>query len=539
MLTLNLQKNIVVMVLILAVSCSSLLAKDRKDKGRREKQDKAKVKAPVEKKRSPAVNEAKAKKPPGAKVRRSRPKNNPVKGRDAAVAKRRAKRRGSRPLKEERSNRPKRNRKEVVGNRAGPSWPTNRKNAVKKRNRRKRARKKEIEVSTGSVSVRLNSNDNRPARKHYNKSNNVRSYRNNTVRKRIVPRKTVVKRNISIGTSRLLSSPRTYREKVRSRLGHVRNRKAVYRERSSIARRLSRYEHVYRGRRGRIQHKIIWPGYRYAVRYNYGPRVSFRYVYPYYHRKYVFVSLGGWRPVEYSYLRYYWYGSHPYRWYGYYPIGSEVRDDTHNYYTYNYYGSKAGGVQSVGSADDYGYVDHNTFADVREKLAGQDAQEPAAKTTADRYFEEAVEAFEAGDYDRAADKFEDAMNLDDEDIILPFAYIQSLFAEKKYFESVEALRAALATINLQEEGVFYPRGLYDSDETLLGQIDSLAERVQVSGYDADLQLLLGYQLLGVGELEHAEEILKEATREPKNVPAASILLDVLEKIKEAEDNSEK
>ena len=40
------------------------------------------------------------------------------------------------------------------------------------------------------------------------------------------------------------------------------------------------------------------------------------YYYPSYHRKYLFVSLGGYWPYSYRYQRYYWYGCHPYYWYG-------------------------------------------------------------------------------------------------------------------------------------------------------------------------------------------------------------------------------
>jgi len=78
------------------------------------------------------------------------------------------------------------------------------------------------------------------------------------------------------------------------------------------------------------------------VYYDCGPWFGFRYVYPYYHRKYIFISLGGYWPFDYCYARYYWYGCHPYYWYGYYPVAQEVQGDTYNYYTYNYYtGSEA------------------------------------------------------------------------------------------------------------------------------------------------------------------------------------------------------
>ena len=296
------------------------------------------------------------------------------------------------------------------------------------------------------------------------------------------------------------------------------------RDHRPAARRIHRYEYVYRNRYNRIYHRIIWPRYRFAVYYNAGRRFAFRYVYPYYHRKYVFVSLGGYWPVEYRYIRYYWYGYHPYNWYGYYPIGREVRGDTYNYYTYNYnYGDT--------TADGIRPVDHNTFADVREKLAQQSAEEPDEETPADSYFEDAVKAFEAGDYDAAAGMFARAGELAPDDMVLPFAYSQALFANEKYSEAAEVLRAVLAQVSPEKEGVFYPRGLYADDAVLFEQIDRLTERARLYSSDADLQLLLGYQLLGVGEIDKAVEPLRQASLDTANSESAAVLLELLEKIR--------
>jgi tetratricopeptide (TPR) repeat protein len=91
-------------------------------------------------------------------------------------------------------------------------------------------------------------------------------------------------------------------------------------------------------------------------------------------------------------------------------------------------------------------VDENTFADVRAKLADQ-AEAPDAQTLADTYFEEAVKAFEAGNYSTAADKFTEAINLAPDDQILPFAYVQALFADKKYLQAATVLREALEKVS--------------------------------------------------------------------------------------------
>ena len=308
-----------------------------------------------------------------------------------------------------------------------------------------------------------------------------------------------------------------------------------YHDRPDSVRHVHRYEHVFRDWRNRFCHKIVWPQYRFVVRYDYGPWFTFRYVYPYYHRKYIFVSLGGYWPIEYRYRRYYWYGCHPYIWSGYYPIAREVKGDTYNYYTYNYYYDDNDPVTyGASQATDIGYitpVDHNTFADVREKLAQQAAEEPALPGLADVCFEDAVKAFEVDDYEVAIERFAEAMELAPEDVVLPFAYSQALLADKRYPEAAEALRIALLNVPNDKEGVFYPRGLYADDNTLFEQIDDLAEEAELYSYDADLQLLLGYQLLGVGEINEAAGPLQQASLDLENADAANILLALLEKIR--------
>ena len=116
-------------------------------------------------------------------------------------------------------------------------------------------------------------------------------------------------------------------------------------------------------------------------------------------------------------------------------------------------------------------------------------------------------------------------------MVLPFAYAQALFANEKYVEAAEVLRAALAKVSPEKEGVFYPRGLYAEDDILLEQIDQLAEKADLYSFDSDLQLLLGYQLLGIGEIDKAVEPLQQASRDLENTASATVLLDLLEKIR--------
>jgi len=234
----------------------------------------------------------------------------------------------------------------------------------------------------------------------------------------------------------------------------------------------------------------------------------------------MFISLGGYWPLGYRYTRYYWYGCHPYNWYGYYPIAREVRGTNYNYYTYNYYTDGDGGYQPAQTVN----------SEIFENMAEQTA-EPQEATLADVYFEEAVKAFEVAQYNTAALKFAKAVELAPEDMILPFAYGQALLASQQYSKAAEVLRGALAKVSPEKEGVFFPRGLYPDEESLLKQIDMLAERAAQFSFDADLQLLLGYQLLGIGQHDRAVEPLMNAGRDLDNAKAAAVLMELLEKIK--------
>jgi len=256
--------------------------------------------------------------------------------------------------------------------------------------------------------------------------------------------------------------------------------------------------------------------------------------------------------LGYRHIRYYWYGCHPYYWYGYYPWAYRVGGDTYNYYSYNYSNetvpqTSAPVTNVIRPVDPVrnstkrkisNGVDENTFADVREKLARQAAEEPAEETETDQLFEDAVKAFEGGDYELAAGNFAEAMELALDDIVLPFAYVQALFAQEQYSKAAEALRETLGELSSDEMDVFFPRGLYAEDDTLFEQIELLAETAETYSFDSDLQLLLGYQLLGVGEFDEAIEPLEQASLEPYNAEAAIILLELLERVKNenSEDN---
>ena len=303
----------------------------------------------------------------------------------------------------------------------------------------------------------------------------------------------------------------------------ARSARILYHDRPSLIGHSHRYDYTYRDHYGLLRYRVIWPRYRFLLYYGYGPYYSWRYFYPYYHRKYLFISLGGYWPFGYNYLRYYWYGCHPYYWYGYYPIAREVQSPVYNYYTYNYYTD-----ETSSQVTDPALLEENA----------QQNQGPDQMTLTDVYFEEAVNAFGEGKYQTAALKFARAMELSPDDQILPYAYSQALIATEQYPEAARVLREALAKVSPDKEGVFYPRGLYSDKETLLEQIDRLAQKAETFSYDADLQLLLGYQLLGIGDVDQAIEPLTHASEDLANADAANDLLELAEKIKTSDVQSD-
>ena len=117
-------------------------------------------------------------------------------------------------------------------------------------------------------------------------------------------------------------------------------------------------------------------------------------------------------------------------------------------------------------------------------------------------------------------------------MVLPFAYVQALLADQEYEKAAEILRSAVKELPPDQAGVFFPRGLYPDDEILFGHIDRLATQSKRNPYNSDLQLLLGYQFLGVGKYDQAEEPLRKASLDHASKPSSQVMLSLLEKLKE-------
>lgn len=260
------------------------------------------------------------------------------------------------------------------------------------------------------------------------------------------------------------------------------------------------------------------------------------YYYPRYHRRYVFVSIGGWWPCEYRYIRYYWYGCHPYYWYGPTVITPTPVIEQNTYNTYNYYGTAdTNSSQKTSTAWKYPFGDSNyDVSGYIEKISAPDA--PQFQTAADLCFDRAVNLFLAGKYADAADQFREAVRISPDDIILPFTYSQALFADGDYARAAAVLRSAVAAIPDDQLTIYYPRGLYEKEEVLQAQIEALEKAAQAEPFAADFHLLLGYQYIGIEKYDKAADHLKEAAKDPANQPAVQKLLDLLAQLQQPEDD---
>lgn len=262
-----------------------------------------------------------------------------------------------------------------------------------------------------------------------------------------------------------------------------------------------------------VHHRIVQPDFFFLASFSAGPHYTFVPVYPYHHRRFIFVNPVGYWPDEYHYYRYYQYGCSPYGWYGPQPVPRQV-GDTYNYYTYN-------------------YADPAAVALPAEAPAYTPPAELPIETDADRFFDTAVRAFEAGNFRMATTQFALAYQAAPNDKVLPFAYAQALFAVGDYKLAGPVLSGAIARIRPIEEGIFYPRGLYADENMLFAQVEALQAAAALNPTDRNLQFLLGYHYLGLGELDNAEGPLVNATADASRGPASQSLLQLLDTLKAA------
>jgi tetratricopeptide (TPR) repeat protein len=175
---------------------------------------------------------------------------------------------------------------------------------------------------------------------------------------------------------------------------------------------------------------------------------------------------------------------------------------------------------------------YDRFSDVREKTKRQEAEKAAEEARVNRHLDNIAEAFATGDYDEAVLRASDAVNAEPDNTVLLFVYSQSVFASGEYNKAAGLLREALSRLDPDRQEVFYPLGLYADENILTEQIATLSEALEAEQFKADLQLLMGYQLLGVGRFDEALEVLQLARQDYLNTTSAEVLIEVLEKTRQ-------
>jgi thioredoxin-like negative regulator of GroEL len=146
-----------------------------------------------------------------------------------------------------------------------------------------------------------------------------------------------------------------------------------------------------------------------------------------------------------------------------------------------------------------------------------------------RHLEDVADAFGARDYDKAARRAEQALTDEHDNPVVPFVYAQALFAAGRYSQSADVLREALTNLDTDKQQVYYPLGFYRDLTELNDQIAGLTEEAAAKPSDAELQLLLGYQLFGVARYDEALEALQKARPSYVNKEAATVLINLLDK----------
>jgi len=172
----------------------------------------------------------------------------------------------------------------------------------------------------------------------------------------------------------------------------------------------------------------------------------------------------------------------------------------------------------------------------QDKTSEQQADEPPEQTEGaaeyvqpDPRLKDIADAFAAGDYQKAALKANQALTGEPNNAVLPFIYSQALFADGKYGQAADVLREAVRKLDPENQELFYPLGFYHDEDLLNDQIAALSETAAAEPSNADLQLVLGYQLLGVGSYDDALDALNKAHADYVNKEAAAVMIDILEK----------
>ena len=258
--------------------------------------------------------------------------------------------------------------------------------------------------------------------------------------------------------------------RVRSRSGYRRRYGLSYRSRDHY----STSRRYYNRRPYRSNYRLNHPYRRYSY-----------YRWP--HRRYYYRN---------PYRRYYFYYGWPY---------------VHYYYYYGY------------PATSYSYEYKSSDLDTPAKY-------DLAQTDVDRHLDKIADAFVDGNYSDAVIRARSAVSSEPESAALRFVYSQSLLAEGQYRKAASVLREALERTDPYLDGIFYNLGLYPDDNVLKQHISELRSAVKAQPIRDDLQLLLGYQMLSIGQYDQARTALEKTADDYSNKVAGEKLMVIMEKL---------
>jgi hypothetical protein len=166
---------------------------------------------------------------------------------------------------------------------------------------------------------------------------------------------------------------------------------------------------------------------------------------------------------------------------------------------------------------------------IPQKTKEQIEKEMRAEVT--RQTDNISQAFVLGDYNRAIVRAREALKQMPDNTMLRFICSQTLFADGRFQNAAITVRSTLEKMaQTGAQDVFYPMNLYPDQDTLNKQIEKLIEAVNAPRASANLRLLLGYQLLGVGRVDEAMGHLQKASQDTINEKAALYLIKVSSRI---------
>lgn len=227
-------------------------------------------------------------------------------------------------------------------------------------------------------------------------------------------------------------------------------------------------------------------------------------------------------PYYYSAWPYYYYSIPHYRYYYRYP-----RYYFYEYHRYNYQLPAYQPPPTNGRRDSRDEKPQEG-EEAPPRVPTEESPDEIESVRPDANLMNIADTFAAGEYQEAAAQAKAALIDEPENRVLPFVYAQALFADGKYSQAADVLREAVRNLDAERQELFYPLGFYRDEDVLNGQVDKLREAAAAEPSNPDLELLLGYQLLGLGRYEDALNALEKAQADYVNREAASTMIDILE-----------